>query len=191
MISDSQIFIVVDIEADGPDVGLHSMLSIAAVATTETSEVSRFYRKLSVLPGATTFPQTMEFWGEFPEAWKEATTDPEPPETVMKDFYDWVQSFGREAIFVANPTSLDYVFTTWYLARFAPGNPFRSSNNSIRALDLKSYVAARYNFTFDEAKRTNWPPELTQGMPEHTHNALDDAAGFAVVLRNLIALGDR
>lgn len=52
MISDSQIFIVVDIEADGPAVGLNSMLSLAAVATTEKEEVSRFYRKLATLPNA-------------------------------------------------------------------------------------------------------------------------------------------
>ncbi len=191
MISNDQIFVVVDIEADGPDVGLHSMLSIAAVATSATEEVSRFYRKLSVLPEATAHPQTMEFWKEFPDAWKEATTDPESPQIVMTDFYTWIEGLGREPVFVANPTSLDYVFASWYLARFAPGNPFRTVNNSIRALDLKSYVAARYNLSFDEAKKRNWPPELTKGMPAHTHNALDDAMGYAVVLRNLIALGGK
>jgi hypothetical protein len=48
MISDSQIFIVVDIEADGPVAGLNSMLSLAAVATTEKKEVSEDIDNISL-----------------------------------------------------------------------------------------------------------------------------------------------
>jgi DNA polymerase III epsilon subunit-like protein len=191
MISDSQIFIVVDIEADGPAVGLNSMLSLAAVATTEKEEVSRFYRKLTTLPDASADPKVTEWWNEHQDAWKEATTDPEPPERVMTEFYNWVTGLGREAIFVSNPTSLDYTFVSWYLFRFAPTNPFKNEKNSIRALDLKSYVAGRYDLTFDKARRIYWPDELTNDMPEHTHDALDDAAGYAVVLRKLIAMSEK
>lgn len=191
MISDSQIFIVVDIEADGPEVGLNSMLSLAAVATTISKEVSHFYRRLATLPGASPDPVVTEWWGEHPEAYKEATTNPESPERVMTEFYNWVTELEREAIFVSNPTSLDYTFVSWYLFRFAPGNPFKNEKNSIRALDLKSYIAGKYSLTFDKARRVYWPEELTKDMPAHTHNALDDARGYAVVLRKLIAMGGR
>lgn len=188
MISGSQIFIVVDIEADGPAVGLNSMLSLAAVATTEKEEVSRFYRKLMTLPNASPDPGTTEWWRNNKEAWKEATTDSEPPEKVMTEFYNWVIGLGREPIFVSNPTSLDYTFVSWYLFRYAPGNPFKNEKNSIRALDIKSYVAGKLGLTFDKAKRICWPEELTKDMPAHTHNALDDAVGYAVVLRKLAAM---
>lgn len=191
MISDSQIFIVVDIEADGPAVGFHSMLSLAAVATTAKQEVSQFYRKLIVLPDAPPDPTTTEWWNENPEAYTEATSDPHPPEQVMTEFYNWITDLGREAIFVSNPVSLDYTFVSWYLFRFAPGNPFKNEKNSIRALDLKSYVAGKYGLPFEKAKRMYWSEDVTKGMPEHTHNALDDAKGYAIVLRNLIAMGDR
>ena len=190
MISDSQIFIVVDIEADGPAVGLNSMLSLAAVATTANEEVSQFYRKVTTLPDAYPDPATTEWWNENLEAYKEATSDPELPERVMTEFYNWIIGLGREAIFVSNPISLDYTFVSWYLFRFAPGNPFKNEKNSIRALDLKSYVAGKYGLTFAKAKRVHWPEEVTKDMPTHTHNALDDAKGYAVVLRNLIAMGD-
>lgn len=190
MISDSQIFIVVDIEADGPAVGLNSMLSLAAVATTANQEVSQFYRKLTTLPDASPDPATTEWWNENPEAHREATSDSEPPERVMTEFYNWIIGLGREAIFVSNPTSLDYTFVSWYLFRFAPSNPFKNDKNSIRALDLKSYVAGKYGLSFDKAKRVHWPEEVNKDMPAHTHNALDDAKGYAVVLRNLIAMGD-
>ncbi|MDP3997055.1 MAG: 3'-5' exoribonuclease [bacterium] len=191
MITDSQIFIVVDIEADGPAVGLNSMLSLAAVATTTDKEVSHFYRKITPLPGASADPGTTLWWKEHPDAWKEATSDSEEPERVMVDFFRWVIELGREPIFVSNPTSLDYTFVSWYLFRFAQGNPFKNEKNSIRALDLKSYVAGKYSLTFDKARRVYWPEELIKGMPNHTHNALDDAKGYAVVLRNLIAMRDK
>ena len=177
MISDSQIFIVVDIEADGPAVGLNSMLSLAAVATTEKEEVSRFYRKLVMLPDAYVDPNVTEWWNEHQEAWKEATTDPQPPELVMTEFYNWVTGLGREAIFVSNPISLDYTFVSWYLSRFAPANPFKNEKNSIRTLDIKSYVAGKFGFTFDNSRRIHWPKELTKDMPEHTHNELDAPIG--------------
>jgi hypothetical protein len=188
MISNSHIFIVVDIEADGPAVGLNSMLSLAAVATTANEELSCFYRKLSPLPDASPDPVVTEWWNTHPEAYMEATTNPEPPELVMKDFYNWIIGLKREAIFVSNPISLDYTFVSWYLFRFARANPFKNEKNSIRALDLKSYVAGKYGLPFEKAKRIHWPEEVTKGMPAHTHNALDDAKGYAVVLRNLIAM---
>ncbi|MCR4278899.1 MAG: exonuclease domain-containing protein [bacterium] len=191
MISDSQIFIVVDIEADGPAVGLNSMLSLAAVATTTNEELSHFYHKLITIPDASPDPVVTEWWSKYPEAHREATADPEPPEHVMTEFYTWITNLGREAIFVSNPISLDYTFVSWYLFRFAPGNPFKNEKNSIRALDLKSYVAGKYGLPFEKAKRAYWPEEVTKNMPAHTHNALDDARGYAVVLRNLIAMGDK
>ncbi|OGG54534.1 hypothetical protein A3C20_04370 [Candidatus Kaiserbacteria bacterium RIFCSPHIGHO2_02_FULL_55_25] len=191
MISDSQIFIVIDIEADGPSVGLNSMLSLAAVATTEKEEVSRFYRKLATLPNASADPTVTEWWKRHQEAWKEATTDSQPPKHVMTEFYNWVTELGREAIFVSNPVSLDYTFVSWYLSRFASANPFKNEKNSIRSLDIKSYVAGKFGFTFDNSRRIHWPKELTKDMPEHTHNALDDAVGYAVVLRKLIAMSNK
>lgn len=190
MISDSQIFVIVDIEADGPAVGLNSMLSLGAVATTEKEEVSRFYRKLETLPDASPDPDVTEWWKQHPEAWLEATTDPESPKHVMTKFHDWVIGLGREAIFVSNPISLDYTFVSWYLFRFAPANPFKNEKNSIRALDIKSFVAGKFGFAFDKAKRVHWPKELTKDMPKHTHNALDDAAGYAMVLRRLVAMNE-
>jgi DNA polymerase III alpha subunit (gram-positive type) len=191
VISDTQIFIVVDVEADGPAVGLNSMLSLAAVATTEKEEVSRFYRKLRTLPNASADPKVTEWWNEHQEAWKEATTDPEPPERVMTEFYNWIIGLKREAIFVSNPISLDYTFVSWYLSRFAPANPFKNEKNSIRTLDIKSFVAGKFGFTFDNSRRIHWPKELTQDMPEHTHNALDDAIGYGVVLRKLVAMSEK
>jgi hypothetical protein len=186
MINDDQIFVVVDIEVDGPAVGMHSMLSLAAVATTPHKELGRFYQKLETLEGAARDPATTAWWDKYPEAWKEAITDPQPVRKVMTDFYDWVTGFGKEPIFVSSPIGLDYTFVSWYLLRFAPRNPFMNEKNNIRTLDIRSYVAGKFNFSYDNSSRLKWPESLTKNLPAHTHKAIDDAAGYAVVLRGLI-----
>lgn len=186
MINENQIFVVVDIEADGPSVGLHSMVSLAAVATTATEEVARFYRKLQPLQDAKRDPTTTSWWDLHPEAWKEVITDAQFASKVMVDFYNWVIELGKEPIFVSSPIGLDYTFVSWYLFRFAPSNPFMSEKNAIRTLDIRSYIAGKFNFTFDNSSRLKWPSRLIENMPEHTHKAIDDAVGYAVILRRLI-----
>ncbi len=60
--SDDQIFIAVDIEADGPIAGLYSMLSIGAVATTTKKEISSFYRRIKPIEGVVQDASTMDWW---------------------------------------------------------------------------------------------------------------------------------
>jgi hypothetical protein len=43
---DNQIYVIVDIEADGLTPELFSMFSTGAVAATKEAEIARFYRKL-------------------------------------------------------------------------------------------------------------------------------------------------
>jgi DNA polymerase III alpha subunit (gram-positive type) len=186
MIEDNQIYIVVDIEADGPAVGLHSMLSLAAVATTAQHEVSQFYRKLTPLPDASPDPDTLEWWKRFPEAWDEVNADQQSPETVMCDFCDWLAGLEAEPVFVANPIGLDYTFVSWYLFRYAKKNPFMNEKNAIRTLDIRSFIAGKYDLSFKNASRVNLPAVLTEGMPEHTHRAIDDAIGYGYLLRKLV-----
>lgn len=187
MLNADQIFVVIDIEADGPAVGLNSMLSLGAVATTIEQEVAQFYRKLTPLEGATQDAETMSWWDKNPKAWQEATADSHPPRDVMTDFYNWVIKLKAEPIFVSSPIGLDYSFVCWYLYRFAPANPFISKKNAIRMLDIRSYVAGVYGFSFNESSRLKWPSTLTKDMPEHTHRAIDDAVGYAFVMRKLMS----
>ena len=185
MLDSNQLYIVVDIEADGPVPGLYSMLSLGAVATTPDQELSSFYRTLLPNPESSTDPDTMEWWKRQPDAWQEVTTNAKDPAEVMTDFYNWIDGLDKEPVFVANPVALDYTFVTWYLQKFVGKNPFRDDKNVNRALDLRSFVAGKYNLTLNQARRINLPDELTAGMPEHTHNAMEDAQGYAIMLRNI------
>lgn len=178
MLDQGEIYVIVDIEADGPVPGLYSMLSIAAVATTADSEVSSFYRTVLPCEGASQDPDTMQWWQRQPQAWEEVNTNAEDPEKVMKDFCTWVHGLGAIPIFVAHPVALDYTFVSWYLQKFAHEDPFRNEKNVTRTLDLRSFVAGKFGFTLNQAHRKNLPDKLKVGMPDHSHKAIDDARGY-------------
>lgn len=188
MINDSQIYIAVDIEADGPTPGLHSMLSLAAVATTPEKEIAQFYRKIQPLKEATPDPDTMLWWQNQPEAWKEVTTNAEPAEAVMKDFCAWLHDLNLEPVFVAHPVALDYTFVSYYLYRYAHENPFTNEKNATRTLDIRSFIAGKFGVSFNDAHRSRLPAALTEGMPEHTHKAIDDAIGYGVLIRRMLRM---
>src|SRR3569623_1551097 len=80
-----EVYVSVDIEADGPIPGPHSMLSLASAAfLPDKTLVSTFSVNLETLPGAGADPRTMEWWDQFPEAWQASRSDPQPPATAMR-----------------------------------------------------------------------------------------------------------
>jgi DNA polymerase III alpha subunit (gram-positive type) len=185
MIDENEIYVVVDIETDGPIPGMNSMLSLAAVATTAKKEVDTFYRKLEPLESAEQDQKTMDWWKTEPEAWQEATSDAKPAKDVIIELCDWLDKLGKNPIFVAHPISFDYPIVRWYLSKFAAKNPF-ATTGAWTALDLSSFIAGKYNLSLNNSRRPNLPETLKVGMPDHTHNALDDARGFGVILRNAL-----
>lgn len=179
------IYIIVDIETDGPIPGLHSILSIGAVAITKEKIIGEFYATLLPLTNATTDPRTMEWWVTEPAAWKEATANQEDPKKVIEQFYAWIISITKNPIFVSQPTAFDYPFINWYLYNFVDKNPFTDSTEGAQTLDLKSYLAGALR---KDSKNlmNNLPKELIENTPTHSHNALDDAMGYALILQKTL-----
>ena len=65
-----EIYVSIDVEADGPIPGPHSMLSFASAAfLADKTLLSTFIANLETLPDAMAHPKTMEFWQTQPEAW--------------------------------------------------------------------------------------------------------------------------
>jgi len=190
MLEDNQIYIIVDVELNGMTPGQHSILSIGAVASTADQEVGSFYKKLLPLEDLSVDPHTMEWWKTQPEAWQEVNIDAEPAVTAIEAFRRWVKSFGKSPVFVASPLVLDYPFIKWYLDAFGGEQLFEEFGPVQRTLDLASYTAGRLNIPLARSRRMRLPPEMTQGMPGHSHKAIDDARGYGVILRNvLMAVG--
>ncbi|MDH3737585.1 MAG: hypothetical protein OER92_00220 [Alphaproteobacteria bacterium] len=78
------VYVVTDIEVDGPNPGDNSMLSFASVEVTADGEMGDDFRAvLEPLDGATSDPMTMAWFKNQPDALAAATTNPQPPADVM------------------------------------------------------------------------------------------------------------
>lgn len=186
-------FVVTDIETDGHSPWRSSMLSFASVAISYDGEVrGEFEAVLERLDGREPDPRTSEWWLTQPEAYKAATTNPEPAEIVMPRYADWVESLPGHSVFAAAPMSFDGTWMDHYLDQFANaralGGPYTG-----RQIFRGGGVCL---FTMAGALRgqdyLNWgmqraPAEWYGNIP-HTHKAIDDARGFANVLVKLFEM---
>ncbi len=165
-----EIYVSVDIEADGPIPGPNSMLALGAVAfDPEGIELSEFYRRLRPLQGSAPDSKTFAWWKKNPEAWEEATRLPKSPPLVMREFYDWLLGLPGKPVFVGYPASFDFMFTYWYLMKFVGSSPF-----GFQALDLKTLAYSRLGLPFREVTKSTMPREWF-GETKHSHVAVEDA----------------
>jgi hypothetical protein len=113
-------FVVTDIEADGPSPLGSSMLSFASVACDVTGTVlGEFEAVLEPRSDRKPHPETMAWWHTQPAAWAAATANPEPSETVMPRYADWVESLPGSRVFAAAPIIFDGLWMDHYLETFA------------------------------------------------------------------------
>lgn len=170
-----EIFVSVDIEADGPIPSRNSMLSLGAAAfKIEGGEgvlVDTFTANLKELPGAVQDPETMIWWEKNPKAWEESRKNLQSPARVMREFSDWLKSLPGKVVFVGYPAPYDFMFVYWYLMYFTKSSPF-----GYNGLDIRSYAMGHQRFSSWRGFSMNdlfkkWPPreELQPHLP------LDDA----------------
>lgn len=183
-------FVVTDIETDGHSPLRNSMLSFASVAVDYEGDIKgEFEAVLSPRPDRQPNERTMAWWQTQPEAWRFATTNPEPPETVMPAYADWVEGLPGHKVFCAAPLMFDGPFMDHYLDTYAEtralGGPY-AGRQLFRGGGVCLYTMAG---TLRGQDYLNWgmqrcPPEWYGHVP-HTHKAIDDARGFAHVLVKL------
>ena len=194
------LYVVVDIETDGPNPGSHSMLSFGAVACRAAgsqpgrgpeASADRFTVNLLPLPGAGSEPRTMAWWATEPEAWAAATRDALPAAEAMARFVDWLRGLPEIPVFAAHPVAFDGFWIDWYLRRFTGHRLFKGPYDGERlfqdaALDIPSLAVGVLGM--EPAQAITKPyPEAWFGGHAHTHCALDDARGYAALLQQLLA----
>ena len=195
-LTDQPVFVVTDIEADGPTPLHNSMLSFAAVAVDAAGTChGEFEATLLPRPDRRPSPDTMAWWQTEPQAYAAATADPRPPETVMPAFADWVEALpGPAKVFAAAPIIFDGLWMDHYLDEFAGtrvlGGPFRS-RQIFRGggVCLYTLAGAMRGAPYLEWGMQRVPAEW-YGHIAHTHRAIDDARGFANVLLRLLKMTD-
>ena len=182
------IYFSVDIETNGPIVGVHSMLSFAAVAFTIHDNniiiLDFFSRNLKEIDNGIQDADTMNnFWSKFPEAYSKCRENQSDIKISMNEFSDWVKNIAgiNIPVFVAYPACFDFSWINYYLLRFVGTNVFGFS-----ALDMKSYALGKLNFNhFNNVNKSTMPQEwLPVDMP-HTHVALDDALEQAYLFKGM------
>ncbi|WP_420349238.1 hypothetical protein [Pelagibius sp.] len=187
------VYVVTDIEVNGPTPGQHSMLAFASVAIdAEGEEIDFFQAVLASLPEAGEDPVTMEWFKGFPEAWAAATRDPKPPAEVMQSYAAWVRSLPGQPIFAAQPLAFDGAWIDYYLRRFADirmlKGPWIGERLFFTAgLCIQAFAAGRTGRALHECSAEAFPAEWLGHVP-HNHISIDDARGTANLLRRLLAM---
>jgi hypothetical protein len=188
--TDPTLYLVTDIEADGPDPGRHSMLSIGCVATDAVAVRAEFSVTLLPLPGAEADPGTMAWWATEPEAWAAATRDAVPAAEAMARFAGFLRALPAAPVFAACPLGFDGPWMDWYLRRFL-GRRLRPAPREAEGLfrgaglDIGSLAMGVLGLSHADAERKPYPAAWLGGH-DHNHDALSDARGYASLLRELL-----
>lgn len=178
-----EIYVCTDIETDGPSPGQYSMLSFASVAfLLDKTILGTFERNLELLPKARQHPRNMEFWKSNPEAWAACRCDLVSPAIAMREYSQWLKNLPAKPVMVAHPVGFDFTFVHWYLHEFVGESPFFPAG-----LDMASYAMAIMDTPFTKSHRPYMPKEWADANLPHTHKAIDDAMGHAMVFCNMLA----
>lgn len=187
------VYVVTDIEVNGPTPGEHSMLAFASVALDASgTEIDAFEAVLAPLPEAGEDRVTIEWFQGFPEAWAAATTNPEPPEAVMMRYVAWVRGLPGQPIFAAHPLAFDGAWIDFYLRRFCGirilKGPWEGERLFYTAgLCLQAFAAGRTGRDFAACFTGAYPPDWMGHVP-HDHTSINDARGYANLLRTLLQM---
>lgn len=162
-----EVWISVDIEADGPIPGDYSMLSIGACVVGDLD--TQFYIELQ--PISTAFVPSALAVSGLDRALLQVQGI--APAVAMHQFAAWVASVTgpeRAAIFVAFNAPFDWMFVQWYFVHFGVDNPF-----GVTALDIKAYAMGKMQLAqWADTSRSRLDARVTHGRTL-THNALGDA----------------
>lgn len=174
-----ELYIAVDVEADGPIPGPYSMLSLGMAAVGRTD---RFYSELK--PISDTFdPAALAVSGlDRARLLAEAPT----PEVAMAACADWINKLRKvgRPVFLAAPAVWDGMFVHWYFMRYLGKSPFGATGSGI---DLRSYWMGLTGCEWVESRKGKIKFALNLEGLEHTHHAEEDAAELAAVFAAVLA----
>jgi len=184
-ILENDIYVSVDVEADGPNPGIHSMLSIGAAAfDINRNLLGTFERNLEVLPNAIQDEDTMiNFWNEFPDQYKETRQNMVTPENGMIDFQMWLNGLKSKGkpVFAAYPSRYDMRWIDHYSWKFLETNLL-----GLGAIDIKTIASVVLQKSYRQTYKSVMPKRWFTSVENHTHVAIDDAIEQGELAVNII-----
>lgn len=167
-------YVVVDVESDGPLLGVNSMVCFGAVIVDAEHKLDKtFYGRTA--PISPTFdPEALSISG-FSRAEHEGFED---PKTTMIKFAAWLKENvkGGNPVLLSDNNSYDASWINWYFLTYLGSNPFGWSSRRISDMFCGFYKKSNYR----------WKKHR---VTKHTHNPVDDAKGNAEALIYLINQG--
>lgn len=169
-----ELYVAVDVEADGPIPGPYSMISLG-MSVAGRPELS-FYTELRPISDEFV-PAALAVSGlDRDRLLREAP----PAEVAMAAAARWVNGLRRTGrpVFLAAPAVWDGMFVHWYFVRFLGHSPFGATGSGV---DLRSYWMGRTGAEWSRTHKGRIKNALgLTGLP-HTHHAGEDAAELAQV----------
>jgi len=185
------IYVSIDVEADGPIPGRNSMLAFGAAAFDLQADdprkpVATFEANLDFLPEAAPDSGTMEWWAGQHDAWLACRKHPRPPEEAMPEFVDWIRKLPGRPVIVGYPVTYDFMFLYWYTMAFGVEQGQRSPFG-YQGLDIKTLAWTKLpDLHYRQISKRRMPKSWFEGSPKHTHEALTDAIGQGVLFVNMM-----
>lgn len=167
------MLVMVDVEFDGPAVGLYSMVCFGAVIV-DTELDKCFFGKTKPITDAYV-GSALRISGFTRE---EHESFPEPKQT-MDQFANWLKEESQDKpVFISDNPAADWQWINYYFHRYLGSNPFGFSARRVgdiySGMEMNMRSASRW-------KRFRKTP--------HTHNPVDDAKGNAEALLHLFSKG--
>jgi hypothetical protein len=169
-----ELYIAVDVEADGPIPGPYSMISLG-MAVAGRPDLT-FYTELRPISDEFV-PAALAVSGlDRDRLLREAPTAQE----AMSAAAAWVNGLRRvgRPVFLAAPAVWDGMFVHWYFVRFVGHSPFGATGSGV---DLRSYWMGLTGSEWAQTRQGTIKHELGLHDMPHTHHAGEDAAELAQV----------
>lgn len=175
------LFISVDIEADGPYPIDYSMLSVGA-CTELNGQQYTFYAELKPI-SPHYVAKALEVCERGGLNRNELMTNGVDPKQAMAELTEWVLDLCRNEyrpVFVGFNAGFDWMFVNTYMCRYLGVNVF-----GINAFDTKSFYMGKYDRKMWAHTTKKNIPKKFFGTQQHTHNALSDAIEQYELFRNI------
>lgn len=176
----SDLYVAVDVEADGPIPGPYSMLSLGMAVAGRPDLV--FYTELKPISDAFV-PEALAVSGLDRDRLIAQAPEPAQAMAAAKAWVEGLRTIGRP-MFLAAPAVWDGMFVHWYFVNFTGSSPFGPTGAGV---DLRSYWMGRTGGQYSSIHKADIVRAVGLRLP-HTHHAGQDAAELAQIFQAVRAL---
>ena len=172
-----EFYIVVDIEASGPDPSGFAMLSLGACTITAPQET--LY--IELIPDSPNF--ISEALAVSDLSLEKLSKTGKTPTEAMQVFADWLERINKDRkppVFTAFNAPFDWMFVNTYFHRYLGYNPF-----GYKALDIKACFMGLHQTRFDQTSHKALCEYYQIGL-DLTHHALEDAINEGEIFKAIL-----